>query len=123
MKAVLHAVSEFVLWAMGRRSRYRVTGHSMEPTLYPGEFVLATSRSPGEVLEINSGDLVVGRHPADQQILIIKRIGRRTAEGSFTLASDNPAQGTDSRQWGAVKRDLILGRVTLVLNRPRGPYR
>jgi len=36
----------------------------------------------------------------------------------FVLASDNPDEGTDSRTWGPVPPDRVVGVVTLILDRP-----
>jgi len=123
MKTMLRIAYELLLWAWGRRFRYRVAGRSMEPTLYPNEYLLAVKRSTRNPPDIAAGDLVLCYHPIESETLIVKRFKGWTPQGRVLLASDNPDHGTDSRHWGPVECDLLFGRVTLVLNRPRGSYR
>ena len=84
----------------------------MTPTLNDGEFVLVDRRR-----RLQSGDLVVAQHPAETDLLIIKRVAAVHVD-SVVLSSDNPLAGTDSRIWGPVPTDRVVGVVTLVLDRP-----
>ena len=109
-------VRETLAWVLGRRRRVRVVGDSMVPTLEPGQFVLVNvGRTPVP------GDLVLARHPDQDEILVVKRLGAVTDSGRFVLASDNPAAGTDSRTWCPLDADLIEGTVTLLLDQPSAP--
>ncbi len=100
-------------WAVGRRRRFRVVGPSMEPTLHHGEFVLVDpERRP------MPGELALARHPDDPDVLVVKRVAAITVDGSWVLLSDNPEAGTDSRQWGPLAPGAVIGRVSLVLDRP-----
>jgi len=91
----------------------------MLPTLVDGEYVLIDgARPPVE------GDVVVSHHPRptaepDSGLLVIKRVHSIGRDGAVELLSDNPAEGTDSRTWGPVAAELVVGTVTLVLDRPR----
>lgn len=96
------------LWLIRRRSRYQVTGASMQPLLSAGDEVLVDpgayiSRTPG------IGDVVVARHPTQPGLQIIKRIAAIHEDGQYQLLGDNPdpAQNSPSR----VSARLILGRV------------
>jgi len=80
---------------------YQVAGHSMEPTLKSGQYVLGRPAT-----NIRPGDLVVCRY--DQQLLI-KRVKTRTAQG-FYVQSDNPS-GQDSRDFGLIPQGGILKKV------------
>jgi len=111
-RPVIRAIGEGWAWILGRRQRIRVTGTSMTPTLAAGEFVLVDERRTPSV-----GDVVVVRHPHDDELLVIKRLADRGTDDRLTLSSDNPAAGTDSRVWGPVDADRIVGVVTLVLDR------
>lgn len=104
---------EVVLWAARRRHRYRVVGSSMEPGLVDGDFVLAARITAD--MELMVGDLVVARHPHQPDLQIIKRVSRLD-EAMVWIASDNPDQGTDSRQWGPVDNSHITAKVTCVLS-------
>lgn len=80
----------------------RVVGHSMESTLKQGRIVLVTP-----LFGFKRGDVVVAR--IDKRD-IIKRIVRIN-NGKITLAGDNPAHSRDSRNFGEIGGENILGRV------------
>ncbi len=84
----------------------------MEPTLLDGEFVLV---DPTAVPTI--GDMALAVHPDHDDLLVVKRVAERSADGAFLLLGDNP-EGTDSRSWGPLPPDRIRGVVTLILDRP-----
>ncbi len=56
------------------------------------------------------GDIVVVYHPEQLDLKIIKRVGELLGNGLF-LTSDNASAGSDSRQFGAVGLDMVIGRV------------
>ena len=102
---------DFTLWVLRRRRRFCVENVSMLPTLEPGEEVLvnlgAYRKSPPRV-----GDIVVATPRACPGLRAIKRVGEVLPDGRIILLGDNPAQSTDSRAFGAVASEEILGRVT-----------
>ena len=99
-----------LLWLLGRRRRLRVTGESMLPHLAPGQEVLIVApRHDGRPPQV--GDVVVIRHPGQPETLILKRVGHILPDGECVLLGDNPAASTDSRDFGPVLPDQILGRV------------
>ncbi|MDH4279441.1 MAG: nickel-type superoxide dismutase maturation protease [Acidimicrobiia bacterium] len=114
-RAVIRAIGEGWAWILGRRRRIRVTGTSMAPTLAAGEFVLVDPHRRPSI-----GEVVVARHPHDDELLIVKRLTGRSPDDRLTLSSDNPTAGTDSRVWGPVDADRLVGVVTLVLDRAIG---
>lgn len=79
----------------------------MLPALASGDDVLY---APG--LAATPGDFVVARHPFDTSVLLIKRVERFDDRGYAWLVGLNPAASTDSRSFGAVPPDRLLGRVT-----------
>jgi nickel-type superoxide dismutase maturation protease len=99
--------SEFLLWILRQRSRLQVTGESMLPLLKPGDEVLM---KPCRLYQV--GDLVVTPHPHQPSLKIIKRIQAILPDDTVILSGDNPAQSTDSRQFGPVARSRLLGRIT-----------
>jgi nickel-type superoxide dismutase maturation protease len=107
---------QLLLWALGRRFRVRVRGASMEPTLLDGDEVLVATHAYRR-RRPNPGDVVLTRHPIQSDIKTIKRVST-VDESGLTLLGDNPAASTDSRSYGRVPLDRLLGRVVLVL--PRG---
>ncbi len=82
-----------------------VTGPSMVPTLYHGDFLVV--RFGGRV---RAGDIVVLRHPFQQDLLVVKRAAERR-EGGWWVLGDNSFAGGDSTDYGTVPHDLILGKV------------
>ncbi len=89
-----------------------VAGPSMVPTLYDGDLVLVRYGA-----RIRPGAVVLFRHPLRQDLLVVKRAAERRGRG-WWLLSDNHFVDTDSREFGAVPDDLVLGRVLLRI-RPR----
>ncbi|MER6330076.1 nickel-type superoxide dismutase maturation protease [Streptomyces sp. NPDC001034] len=86
-----------------------VTGPSMVPTLRHGDQLLV--RYGGVV---GPGDIVVLRHPFQQDLLVVKRAVERR-EGGWWVLGDNPYAGGDSTDYGVVPEELILGRAWLRL--------
>ncbi|MBW8736065.1 MAG: nickel-type superoxide dismutase maturation protease [Streptomyces turgidiscabies] len=82
-----------------------VTGPSMVPTLYHGDFLVVRYGN-----RVRVGDIVVLRHPFQQDLLVVKRAAERR-EGGWWVLGDNAYAGGDSTDYGTVPRDLILGRV------------
>lgn len=102
--------TEIGLWALGKRWRFRVTGNSMLPTLKDNEDVLVVPVHATK--PISPGDIVVCRHPFTPSLRLVKRISETFYDGSCYVVSDNAAEGTDSRSFGVVGRELIIGLVT-----------
>lgn len=105
------SLSEFVLWLLGKRKRFRVKGNSMLPLLKPEEEVLIYLRFHHHQ-SLNVGDIVVAKHPHRNDLQIIKRVDFISEEGKLFLRGDNPEESTDSRQFGMVCLEEIIGRVT-----------
>ncbi|MGW7368582.1 nickel-type superoxide dismutase maturation protease [Streptomyces sp. NPDC054841] len=82
-----------------------VTGPSMYPTLAHGDRLLVQY---GAVLR--AGDVAVMRHPLQQNLLIVKRLAERR-DGGWWVLGDNPYAEGDSRVFGTVPGELVLGRV------------
>ncbi|MGW7659872.1 nickel-type superoxide dismutase maturation protease [Streptomyces sp. NPDC054756] len=91
-----------------------VTGPSMVPTLYHGDLLVVSHRG-----RTRPGDVVVLRHPFQQDLLVVKRAAERR-EGGWWVLADNAFAGGDSTDYGVVPDELILGRVRLRV-RPRKP--
>ncbi|MER7580429.1 nickel-type superoxide dismutase maturation protease [Kitasatospora sp. NPDC097691] len=82
----------------------------MVPTLREGDRLLVRYGAP-----IRPGAVVLFRHPFQQDLLVVKRAaGRRT--GGWWLLSDNHPVDSDSRSYGVVPDELVLGRVLLRLS-------
>lgn len=89
--------------------RVAVQGHSMEPTLCSGDWLLVdpyayVPRTP------RVGELAVARDPRDPRRVIVKRVAAVGADERVALAGDHPAHADDATRIGAVDRSAILGR-------------
>ncbi|MFE2049351.1 nickel-type superoxide dismutase maturation protease [Streptomyces sp. NPDC059459] len=87
-----------------------VTGPSMVPTLHHGDVLLVHWGA-----RVRPGDVIVLRHPFQQDLLVVKRAVERRGAGWWVLG-DNAFAGGDSTDYGVVPGELVLGRV-------RGRYR
>jgi len=92
--------------------RVTVAERSMEPALYPGDWLLAW-----RTRRIRPGQVVLAWHPERPGFLLVKRAARRVpgdgqAAGGWWLASDNAAAGAvDSARFGPVPEEKIVARV------------
>lgn len=82
-----------------------VTGPSMVPTLYHGDRLLVQRGAP-----VRPGDVVILRHPLQQDLLVVKRAAERRGRGWWVLG-DNAYAGGDSTDYGTVPEELVLARV------------
>ncbi len=109
---------EMALWLIRRRRLFRVTGDSMVPTLAAGAVVMLDPQAYRQRMP-QADEIVVARHPRQNELQIVKRVAAaiesRIESGSpevlLILASDNAAAGSDSRAFGPVELDLVLGKV------------
>jgi nickel-type superoxide dismutase maturation protease len=101
---------EKALVFLGQRYKYICEGKSMNPTLKDGEVVLVDREAA-----IKVGDIVIARHPIGQND-IAKRVGRINERGHYFLVGDNPDESEDSRDFGAVTREYIKGKVVARLS-------
>ena len=105
----------------------RVYGHSMAPTLKPGELIIINERAY-DVHPPQRGDMVAARPAAFGGRAFVKRIAglpheRVTLDGrewrlgadQFFLLGDQRDDGIDSRSFGPVTRTELIGPVRLRL--------
>ena len=102
---------EFLLWLTRRRRRFRVSGRSMTPLLKPGQEVLINPTAYRHTLP-QPGDIVVIRHPDQPDLRLIKRVTDVLDEERYIVKGDNRLESTDSREFGPVSFEHILGQVT-----------
>ena len=95
----------------GSRHKYICEGKSMNPTLKDGEVVFVDREA-----EIEVGDIVVAKHPIEQNSEVVKRVARINEHGHYFLVGDNLEDSNDSRHFGAVTKKYIKGKVVARLS-------
>lgn len=83
----------------------------MEPTLLPGDIVIALKKP------LKSGDVILAR-PGDREI--IKRLKAIDGNDCYVIG-DNTSASTDSRHFGKIKKEAILATSMIVLPRSVPP--
>ena len=100
---------------IGYRQHLRVVGNSMQDTISEGDLIIYKKINPKN-LELEVGDIVVASHPKIKSKLIIKRI-YQIHQNKFDLRGDNSLSSTDSREWGLIELDLIVGKVEKIFTK------
>ncbi|MEO3796728.1 S26 family signal peptidase [Nonomuraea sp. B10E15] len=111
---VLGAVAVLV-WLRGRFVTVTVEGASMEPTLHPGQRLLAR-RTRGV-----TGEVVIVRNPHPVPPLLVKRLAACEGErlpavlggglvpaGRVAVLGDNPPRSVDSRHFGLLPASHVV---------------
>lgn len=88
---------------MGAWTTVRIIGPSMEPAVRNGEWWVVRPVRRGRV-----GQVVALRHPARPDLVIVKRLARREG-GGWWVEGDNADASEDSRSFGAISDDMIIG--------------
>lgn len=84
----------------------KVIGNSMLPTLRPGDFLMIRIGSGFDI-----GDLVAAKLDGLADQIVVKRIVDFN-DHAYWLSGDNVRESNDSRKFGWVKPDQIIGKVT-----------
>lgn len=102
-------LKDLFLWTMGQRQRFQVQGDSMEPLLKEGDQILTQQKE-----SYSTGDLVVFRHPIQSNLILIKKIVKKANE-NYEVLGLNEKKSSDSRHFGPLSKNHILGHVTSML--------
>ena len=86
----------------------KVEGSSLHPDYQDGDYVLV-SRLPWLFSRVHPGDVVVFDHPRLGKM--IKFVQRLEQDGRAVYVIGRDADSVDSRIFGAVPRNLLLGKV------------
>jgi nickel-type superoxide dismutase maturation protease len=90
-------------------SVFKISGHSMEPTIRNGQFVLV-NRLAYVFSSPQKGDIVAAKAEGK---FFVKRIQKRENIKYF-LVGDNQHDSLDSRKFGMIGKDQIIGKVMLL---------
>ncbi|MCA9949187.1 MAG: nickel-type superoxide dismutase maturation protease [Anaerolineales bacterium] len=83
----------------------------MLPDLAAGDELLVDPRAYRQQ-KPQIGDVVIAQRPDRSGIEIVKRVTAVTENDRYFLTGDNPHASTDSRHFGPVGANHILGKVT-----------
>lgn len=95
----------------------KVAGDSLYPAFRQGDFVL-TSKIPIFLNTLKAGDVIVFEQPIYG--LLIKRIETVHQGGKFFYVLGTDEFSVDSRQFGPVGRDALVGKVIWHIGRRAG---
>ncbi|MDJ0379284.1 nickel-type superoxide dismutase maturation protease [Streptomyces sp. G-G2] len=90
-----------------------VEGPSMAPTLNARDRALIHYGG-----RVRPGDVVVLRHPLQQDLLVVKRAAERRPGGWWVLGDNGFNDSGDSEDYGTVPDELVLGVARLRLRPP-----
>lgn len=103
-------------------SYFVVREKSMEPWVGEGDFVLG-DRMSYLFFKPRVGHVVVARHPQKSNMLLLKRIVA-AQEGMYWIQGDNGSKSKDSRHFGWVGKEYIVGKAHIVGKpRTRAPHK
>ncbi len=88
--------------------RVAVVGHSMEPTLRPGDWLLVDSVKGGEAPA--RGELVVVSDPRLPRRWLVKRVALVLPDQRLLLSGDHPSHRAESALLGPVPVEAVVGR-------------
>jgi nickel-type superoxide dismutase maturation protease len=90
-------------------ARTAVEGGSMAPTLHAGDWVLVDPDAY-ERRRPRVGELVLVGDPRGPDRLLVKRVDAVSAEGAIEVIGDARGASIDSRAFGPVDGDAVVGR-------------
>lgn len=99
-----------------------VSGNSMSPTYNDGDWLLLKSivRVDAKRASAFIGKVVLIERESYPGILLIKRV-KRVDGNQIWVEGDNSDASTDSRDWGAITPEEIVGRVLIRYRWKRHP--
>ena len=91
-------------------NRFKIHDKSMEPNFKTGDYVLVNKLSY-TFGNPSKGDVIVLKHPKEKNKFLIKRISVVTNSDEYYVVGDNKSYSQDSRHFGPIKKNLIVGKV------------
>jgi len=89
---------------------FKIEDRSMEPTLKPGDYAIV-NKLAYIFSKPSKDDIIVFKHPKEKNKFIIKRIYLATTNDEYFVVGDNKDYSSDSRHFGAIKKNLIVGKL------------
>ncbi|MBU3925906.1 signal peptidase I [Patescibacteria group bacterium] len=127
LKLVIIAIIIIVPIRLWIAQPFIVSGASMEPTFETGDYLIIDEFTY-HLEKPKKGDVIVFRYPLDTSKFFIKRIEGLPGEtvnyedreitlkdNQYFVMGDNRPASSDSRMWGPVEENLIIGRALVRL--------
>ena len=93
----------------------KILENSLLPEYQEGDFVLI-AKIPFCFDSVRRGDVVVFRHP--RYGMMIKKVSHVAGRGNQIYVMGTHENSVDSRQFGTVSKDAIIGKVIWHIGRP-----
>jgi nickel-type superoxide dismutase maturation protease len=85
---------------------------SMSPAIMPNDIMIADT-STQATKSIEPGDIIVFEHPKQRETKLVKRVISISANQAYKVEGDNAFRSIDSRWFGAIKQEDIIGVVKI----------
>lgn len=89
---------------------------SMSPAIMPNDVVVADT-SIQVTNSIEPGDIIVFEHPKQRETKLVKRVTSISGNSTYNVEGDNAFRSIDSRWFGAIKQEDIIGVVKIRIGR------
>jgi signal peptidase I len=93
----------------------KISDNSLSPDYQERDYVLIT-KFPFFLGSLRRGDVVVFRHPLYG--MMIKKVSRVAGDGKEIYVVGTHENSVDSRQFGAVRKDALIGKVIWHIGKP-----
>ncbi len=87
-----------------------VSGDSMSPLYSDGDILIVDIYAYNEKYP-SVDDIIVFKHPYIMDFLMVKKIAEIRDDGRLFVIGVNPAYSTDSRSFGTISQEAVLGKV------------
>lgn len=93
----------------------KISDNSLLPEYQEGDYVLI-AKIPFLLGSLRRGDVVVFRHPLYG--MMIKKVSRVAGDGKEIYVAGTHENSVDSRQFGAVRKDALIGKMVWHIGKP-----
>lgn len=95
-------------------SKFTISGHSMEPHILSGKSVFVSS-IPYFFIKPKVGDVIAIKNNGKVLIKRISKINFQKGKSKYFVKGDNVSDSLDSRVFGWIDVNKIMGKIVLVI--------